>query len=266
MRLLLWIASVSLAFPLGAAPMAARINGKPVLESDVDAWMAQEKAKGKNVSRAEALDHLILYRLSLAEAQRRKVDKKPEVKEAVDKALYRGLLEQLKADAGGSFQPTPMEMKELYAESPLVRVRHLVLMADTDEAAQVAKVKIGIIQRELADGTDFKDVVLKHSEDPNVHLNGGDLDFRGRDALEDPFYSIALALKPKEISAPIQHSGGIHILQLLDRKPFESAFAPYLAYLGDRFRDEKERSVLESALKSLKRKAKIEVFGATATP
>jgi parvulin-like peptidyl-prolyl isomerase len=261
------LASLYMAQTLSAAPtVAARINGKPILETELTRWIERDREKGRSTSRAEALERLILFRLSLDEAHRRKLEKRPEVKEAVDRALYKGFLDDLKAKAGGSFQPSQEELKALYQESPLVRVRHLVLLTDTEEAAKKAQGKLKQINQQLAEGEDFKAVVLKHSEDPSTHLNAGDLDFRGKDSLEDPFYSIARALKPGEVSGPIHHSGGIHILQLLETKPFESAFAPYLSYLEETFREDKERVFLENALASLKRKAKIEITGAPATP
>ncbi len=250
-----------------AQPVAARINGKPVLEAEVRGWIERDREKGHSTTRAEALDRVILYRLSLDEAHRRKLEKKPEVREAADRALYKSFLDDLKAKAGDTFAPSREELQELYAESPLVRVRHLVLLTDSSEATKRAQGKLKDIQQALASGDEFKALVLKHSEDASVTLNGGDLDFRGRDSLEDPFYSIAMALKPGEVSGPMHHAGGIHLIQLLDRKPFEAAFAPYLAYLEDRFREEKERAFLEKALSSLKKKAKIEITPATtATP
>lgn len=250
-----------------AQPVAARINGKPVLEDEVRGWMDRDRDKGRLTTRSEALDRVILYRLSLDEARRRKLEKKPEVREAVDRALYKSFLDDLKAKAGDTFSPSQEELKELYAESPLVRVRHLVLLTDSPEATKRAQGKLKDIQKSLANGDEFKALVLKHSEDASVTMNGGDLDFRGRDSLEDPFYSVAMALKPGEVSGPIHHSGGIHLVQLLERKPFETAFAPYLSYLENRFVEEKERAFLEKALTSLKNKAKIEITPATtATP
>jgi len=261
----LGLASLLLAQPLWAAPtVAARVNGKPILEQDVRDWIEKDRDRGRVTSRNEALDRLILYRLSLEEAHRRKLEKKPAVKDALERALYKSFLDDLKAKSGDSFQASSEELKELYEESPLVRVRHLVLLTDSDEAAQRAPKKLKQIQQAMAGGEEFKALVLKYSEDASVSLNAGDLDFRGRDSLEDPFYSIALALRPGEVSGPIHHSGAIHILQLLDRKPFEAAFAPYLSYLQDRFQEQKERAFLEDALGSLKKKAKIEIVGSAA--
>ncbi len=254
-----------MAQPLWAAPsVAARVNGKAILEQEVRDWIERDGDKGRVTTRAEALDRLILYRLSLEEARRRKLEKKPAVKEALDRALYKSFLDELKAKTGDTFQASAEELKDLYQESPLVRVRHLVLLTDTDEAAQRAPKKLKEIQQAIASGEEFKKLVLKFSEDSSVNLNAGDLDFRGRDSLEDPYYSIALALKPGEISGPIHHAGAIHVIQLLDRKPFETAFAPYLSYLQDRFHEQKERAFLEEALSSLKKKAKIEIVGSAA--
>lgn len=263
MLLRLGLASLLCAQTGWAAPsVAARVNGKPILETEVKAWIESDRDRGRVTSRGEALDRLILYRLSLEEARRRKLEKSAAVKEAQERALYKSFLDDLKSKSGDTFQASSEELKSLYEESPLVRIRHLVLLTDSDEAAKRAPKKLKEIQEAVAGGEEFKALVLKYSEDSSVNLNAGDLDFRGRDSLEEPFYSLSLALRPGEISAPIHHSGAVHVIQLLDRKPFEAAFAPYLSYLQDQFHDRKERDFLETALASLKRKAKIEIVGA----
>lgn len=199
----LGLASLLLAQTLWAAqPVAARINGKPILEAEIQGWIDRDRDKGRLTTRDEALDRVILYRLSLDEAKRRKLEKKPEVREAVDRALYKSFLDDLKAKSGDTFQPSQEELQALYSEAPLVRVRHLVLLTDSAEAAKKAQTKVKEIQESLAAGEEFKALVLKHSEDASVTLNGGDLDFRGRDSLEDPFYSIAMALKPEKSPVP----------------------------------------------------------------
>ena len=65
---------------------------------------------------------------------------------------------------------------------------------------------------------DFATLAKQYSEDPGSGAQGGDLGFFRRGELAPQFESTALALKPGELSDPVETDFGVHLIQLLEIK------------------------------------------------
>ncbi|WP_075349067.1 peptidylprolyl isomerase [Algoriphagus marinus] len=65
---------------------------------------------------------------------------------------------------------------------------------------------------------DFATLARQYSEDPGSGAQGGDLGFFRRGELAPEFESTALALKPGELSDPVETDFGVHLIQLLEVK------------------------------------------------
>lgn len=65
---------------------------------------------------------------------------------------------------------------------------------------------------------DFAVLAKQYSEDPGSGAQGGDLGFFRRGELAPQFESTALALKPGELSDPVETDFGVHLIQLLEIK------------------------------------------------
>jgi peptidyl-prolyl cis-trans isomerase SurA len=65
---------------------------------------------------------------------------------------------------------------------------------------------------------DFAALAKQYSEDPGSGAQGGDLGFFRRGELAPQFESTALALKPGELSDPVETDFGVHLIQLLEIK------------------------------------------------
>jgi peptidyl-prolyl cis-trans isomerase SurA len=63
---------------------------------------------------------------------------------------------------------------------------------------------------------DFATLAREYSEDPGSGAQGGDLGFFRRGELAPEFEATALALKPGELSDPVETDFGIHLIQLLE--------------------------------------------------
>jgi parvulin-like peptidyl-prolyl isomerase len=109
--------------------------------------------------------------------------------------LRERLLEAVTAD-------TPREDEQIWA-------RH-ILVTTEDEAKAV-------IER-LNKGEDFGALAVELSKDPGSGAKGGDLGWFGKGAMVPPFEGAVYALKPGEISAPVQSDFGWHIIQLIARQ------------------------------------------------
>lgn len=251
------------AISWAATSPIARVNGEAIGEEDYQLVTSAPGATA-TASAEERLNRLILFRLAVQEARRSGLEADPEVKQAVDKALYRRFLEKTLEASKTSTEPTEAQLRAAYEALPMVRLRHLALFAGTPKEARIAEKKLATIRTALKKGQDFKTVVLKHSQDAGARF-AGDLDYRGVENLPEPIYQAALKLKPGEVSEPIHLDGALHLIQMMDRMPFASAPATYRSLLGNRLRRDAENRALETRLAALKKDAKVEILSGNGT-
>lgn len=100
------------------------------------------------------------------------------------------------------------------------RVGHILLTIDpnaSDAAVAAARKEAREIVKQLRNGADFREMAIEHSS-ASTALEGGDLGWRKAGELPSLFAEQVLKLKPGEVADPIETSGGIHIVKLLDQR------------------------------------------------
>jgi peptidyl-prolyl cis-trans isomerase SurA len=123
---------------------------------------------------------------------------------------------------------TPAEVKKFFNRIPK---DSLPYFSASVEVAQIVRIaKSSIQQKELSRnqllelrsrilaGEDFATLAKKHSDDPSVLSNNGDMGWVGRGRMVPEFEAMAFRLKPNEISMPFESEFGYHIMQLLERR------------------------------------------------
>lgn len=251
-----------LAFLSGCAAShyTMKVNGEPITDDEVDLEMQRaQQARAKIVSpdRNAALDRLVKLRLALQQARHLKLDNDPAVRREMDKTLYSAFLKKKLAESPEISDPSSKELVDYYESNPWLRVRHLVLFTRTPEEKTATDEKILTVQEQLAAGVNFKELVLKYSQDDSVKT-AGDLDFRGAKNLPDAIISAALMLKVGEISPPVQTQSGIHFIELLDKKNFADAPASYKEYLRGKLVAERRENYFQKLFADLQQESKIE--------
>ena len=122
--------------------------------------------------------------------------------------------------------------KERIAKHPdQVRASHilrLVKKGASQAEKDAAKVKINEALARAKKGEDFAALVKEYSEDGSK-ARGGDVGFFGKTDMVEPFEKAAWALKPGEISAPVQSQFGYHIIE---RLPYSEAKEEYVAKMS----------------------------------
>ncbi|MGE5679220.1 MAG: peptidylprolyl isomerase [Pseudomonadota bacterium] len=98
--------------------------------------------------------------------------------------------------------------KDTYDVAEQVKASHILV--DTEAKAKEVKAK-------LAAGGDFAALAKEYSLDTGNNQNGGELGFFGRDDMVKEFENAAFAMKPGEISDPVQTKYGYHIIKVEDR-------------------------------------------------
>ena len=123
---------------------------------------------------------------------------------------------------------TPSEVKKFFNRFPKDSLPYFSASVEAGQIVKIAKSSAKqkeITRNQLIDlrariqaGEDFATLAKKHSDDPSVVSNNGDMGWVGRGQMVPQFEAMAFKLKPGEISMPFESDYGIHILQLVERR------------------------------------------------
>ncbi|MFO7256957.1 MAG: peptidylprolyl isomerase [Bacteroidota bacterium] len=123
---------------------------------------------------------------------------------------------------------TPAEVKRFFSRIPQDSLPYF--SAEVEVAQIVRKAKVNNQQKEatkreliairdrILRGEDFSELAKRHSDDPSVTYNGGDMGWVGRGQMVPEYEATAFRLEKNEISQPFETEYGFHIMQLLDRR------------------------------------------------
>jgi parvulin-like peptidyl-prolyl isomerase len=127
--------------------------------------------------------------------------------------------------------------------------------------ARIAEEKIDKIIAELKKGANFEELAKNQSDDEASRENGGDLGFNYKGFLNVSFDEAAGKLKPGEISGKVKTRFGFHVLQLVKKKPSETApFDEMKPGIQNHLYREEKKKLVSSYVEELKKEAKIETF------
>jgi parvulin-like peptidyl-prolyl isomerase len=110
--------------------------------------------------------------------------------------------------------------RDLFVEPEQVKLSVILLKVDPSSPQAVwdgAKAEAARIHQRLFGGSDFAELARLHSSDRSA-ANGGAMDYTHRGMLPEAVHGVVDALKPREISAPVQLLEGVAILRLDDRR------------------------------------------------
>ncbi|HEX8324675.1 MAG TPA: peptidylprolyl isomerase [Tepidisphaeraceae bacterium] len=149
----------------------------------LEQFLAQPKPRDQTTTRAE-FDVII--------------DTNAHLRKLVEPSISRGVNDEL----------LQQQFDEAYGSQ--VKVRHIVV-ANPQEATDV--------RRRLDGGEDFATVARQISRDPQTKRLGGELAPFGLNntRLPENFKRVAFAMKPGEVSDPVQAAGGYHLIKLEQR-------------------------------------------------
>jgi parvulin-like peptidyl-prolyl isomerase len=110
--------------------------------------------------------------------------------------------------------------KDLFVEPEQVKLSVILLKVDPSSPQAVwngAKDEARAIHRKLQAGAEFAELARLHSGDKSA-TQGGQMDYTHRGMLPEAVHGVVDALKPKELSEPVQLLEGVAILRLDDRR------------------------------------------------
>lgn len=139
----------------------------------------------------------------------------------VDAATLRDRVTVTEADARQRYTETIAQ----YQQPEQIRASHILLKTEGKDEAAVRAEAERVLARVTAGG-DFAALARQYSEDEASKVQGGDLDFFGRNAMVKEFEDAAFALEPGQTSGLVQTPYGFHIIRVTDKRaaqtqPFE---------------------------------------------
>jgi len=242
--------------PAAASGSKLVVNGVTIPQSRIDTMNKELTASGQpnTPERQKAVKEELINREVLVQAaQKRGLDKNPEVAAQMDMArqavLVRALFEsEVKANpvTDADLQKQYEDFKKSMGENEY-KVRHILVDKEDDAKAIIA---------ELGKGGDFAKLAKDKSKDPGSKDNGGDLDWGPAARYVKPFAEAVMAMKKGQTSAaPVKTDFGYHVIRLDDVRPLK---VPPFEELKEQFRQRAQQQQIQKLVMDLRSKAKVE--------
>ncbi len=267
------IVIISLLFALGACaqkgeqqkgPYLAKVGNVTITQADFEREIkslpefAQKFFQGRE-GKEKFLEELVKKELLYQEALKKGLDKDAELKKKIEDFRKITLITQLlEKELETKAKLTEQDAKAYYdkhkdelASVSQIKASHIVVKTE-DEA--------GKILERIKKGEDFAAIARKSSIDPGSAKNGGDLGYFSSGQMVPEFETVALKMKPGEISEPVKTKFGFHIIKVTDKKmgkPVE--FEKVKSAIMQRIAAEKQKEVFDSYIENLKKNTKVDI-------
>lgn len=151
---------------------------------------------------------------------------KDEITDALKEQM---VVERMKGNITSGMGVSPAEVRKFFSSiakdslpffSAEVTVGQIVRKPSVNEANKndVASFLAGL-KSQIGEGvSDFAALAKQYSQDPGSAVQGGELGFFRRGELAPEYEATSLALRPGEISDPVESMFGFHMIQLLERR------------------------------------------------
>lgn len=210
-------------------------------------------------TKAQFLEDLIRYEVGLQEAEKKKLQNDPIVKERMRQELYKAFLDKELGDRIQKTNVTEAEMRAFYQNNPEIRTSHILIEikpgATATQKAEAKKRALEIYQEVRKSKRPFEELVRLYSDDPINKQTGGDVGWQTRLSLVPSYYDTILKMKVGEISPLIETAFGFHIVKVTGRRSYENANKRQLRIAVF---DEKRRQTFNTFFNALKKNYKIQ--------
>ncbi len=258
--------SSSAAMAPSKSPVVAKVNGAPIYQSEVDAFINDigDQAK-QQMSPADlqtrVVERMIDIKLADQKALAAKFDQDPAMSQRLrtgqDNMIAEAYLEKnARARITDAVLQTKYdELIKQVTPPEEVHARHILVKTEAEAKDIIAQLK---------KGGDFEKLAKDKSTDPGSGESGGDLGYFTKDKMVPEFADAAFKMQKNQVSdAPVHSQYGWHVIQVLDKRsqplPTMDSVKPQLTNLV--LQDE-ERKVVDD----LHKEAKIERFNPDGTP
>lgn len=197
-------------------------------EDMINAIPAQYQQYARGAGKRNFAEQIVQVKVLSDEAEKRKIDQEPKVKEEVTfqrenllaQAMFLALQASVKVDDAAVqkyYDEHKNDYEVLKARHILIRVKGAPMQAIagkpelTDEEALA---KAQAIRKRLVGGEDFATVAKAESDDAGSGAQGGDLGEFRKGMMVPPFEAAAFAAKVGEITEPVKTPFGYHLIKV----------------------------------------------------
>ena len=239
----------------------ARFDGAVILEKEYTRRFETLPKEVRSVAsrrKKEFLDDLVAEHFLLKEAERRGIQKDPEVKELLEAARRKIIIAKLiEKEVDEKITLAPDEAEKYYQDHQdefmtalTLRASH-ILVKTQEEAA--------LIKTQIEGGADFEDAARRHSLDSTA-IRGGDLGFFQKGRFVPEFEDAVFVMKKGELKGPVKSQFGYHLIKLTDRlEPTLRQLRDVKNFVEQRLVGEKRSRAFKDLVEKLKAGAKIDV-------
>ncbi len=247
--------ALSAQMALAAGPVA-RVNGADITEAELtfaETEVGSEIAGLPVESRRRVLvEYLVEAHLFAEAAGKSQLGTGKEFEDRLAyyklRALRDTFYEKKVREAVSEAQAKSAYQEQIAKLTPEAEVHARHILVKTEEEAKD-------LVKQLKAGADFNELAKKSSDGPSAQT-GGDLGYFSRGQMVKPFEDVAFALKPGQISDPVQTEFGWHVIKVEEKRD-----RPLPSF--DEVKDQLMASLIQNQLKTvvqgLRSSAKIEV-------
>jgi peptidyl-prolyl cis-trans isomerase C len=253
------LAAMLVATPVFAAkddaPSVAKVNGKAIPKARAESLVAAQVAQGQPDSaelRKAVTEELVRREVLMQEAQKKGIDKKPEVQNQLDIARQGVVIGAYLNDYVRTHAVGDEALKKEYEAirknlgDKEYKARHILVEKEDEAKDIIAK---------LAKGEKFEDLA-KQSKDPGSKDRGGDLGWASPGNYVKPFSDALVKLeKGKSTATPVKSDFGWHVILLEDTRELK---APTLDEVKLQLVQRLQQQMVEKHIQDLRGKAKVE--------
>lgn len=200
------------------AGVLARVGQDVITDAEVEEILARTSPKGRPPdAKRRIVEDLVEVYVFAQEGQKAGLLKDAEVKKRLKEAttliLARAFYNRFvdgKAVASDEMVAAEYEKnKANFVSKTQLHLQHILVKEKAEAEKVLARLK---------KGEPFEEVAKAESKDPMSARKGGDLGWQALGTLDRSFEQAAVALKPGELSGPVQSRFGWHIIKLIERK------------------------------------------------
>ncbi len=178
-------------------------------------------------TRAIFLEDLVRFEVGVQEAEKKKIEQDPIVKERIRQEIYKGLIEKELGPEVQKIQVSDSEMESWYKNYPEIRISHILtefkIGATPEQIADAKKRAQEILAEVKKSNRPFEELAKLYSDDTLTNKSGGDIGWQSKVTIVPSIYDPALQLKVGEYKGLVESPFGFHIIKLTGKKAFKDA-------------------------------------------
>lgn len=260
-RILAALAALSLAGGLWTCGrqggVLAKVGAQNITVADFEDVYRPQPVIGDSAAALEhkgkTLDQLVEQRLLALAAMDKGLDRDPKLAEKHEEMKKNVLLGQLyKREIQDKAKPTESEIRSFHKKlGTEAKASHILVKTEAEAKEVISQLKAG---------ADFGELARQRSLDQGSAQQGGSLGWFGWGRMVDEFQKAAFALKPGQVSKPVETGFGFHVIRLDSTRPKE--LQP-LDQMRERIEQQlsatKPRELANNYIKALRKRAGIKI-------